>query len=277
MDACGGFGRGRGRGRQARFFKRGRRGECRDFQVDVEDARRRPLVAEVLEGRLRVHLGLPAQPAVGTVKCENRPFGGLNEGRAVIERAVATGQGPRHRPRGARQRRGLAGPDGPGDDHGVVAPDRLLAMAKRQPRPARAIDRQPGITVHVLERVGRVFERIGGEQDAAAVDDRDHDLARAIQAGALAVEQVDGVLAPVGRTFFIGDPDSSARIGGHAGPSLKLGRAGHGDRRAERAVGLAGTEQDIVIACLVAVERHVDPAARVGRDAEAPTRWPACR
>ena len=93
-------------------------------------------------------------------------------------------------------------------------------MAERQPGPARAIDRQPGIAVHVLERVGCVLERIGCAEDAAAVDDRDHDLALAIEARALAVEQVDGVLAPVGRPFLVGDPDPSARIGGHAGPGF---------------------------------------------------------
>ena len=74
-------------------------GECRHLEVDVEDARRRPLVAEVLEVRLRVHLGLPAQAAVGAVKREDRPLRRLNQCRAVIEQAVAAGQRPRRRPR----------------------------------------------------------------------------------------------------------------------------------------------------------------------------------
>ena len=93
-------GRGRGlrRGRKARFFERRRGGERRHLEVDVEDSRRSSLVAEVSEIRLRVHLGLPAQAAVGTVEGEHGTLCGLNERRSVVEQAVAARQGARRRP-----------------------------------------------------------------------------------------------------------------------------------------------------------------------------------
>ena len=56
------------------------------------------------------------------------------------------------------------------------------------------------------------LDRIGSPQHPPAVNARDHNLGCAIETRALAVEQVDGVLAPVGRALFISDPDPAMRI-----------------------------------------------------------------
>ena len=106
---------------------------------------------------------------------------------------------------------------------------------------------------------------------------RDDDLARAIQARALAVREVDGVLAPVGRSLFIRDPRPAARIDRQAGPDLEPRSSGHRDRGSQGAVGLPSAQQYVKIAGLVRVERDVDPAAGVSGDAKEPTRLPACR
>src|SRR5207248_1845137 len=126
----------------------------------------------------------------------------------------------------------------------VVAPDRLLPVAEREPDAAAVVAGQAG---EAVERAPAVAgRRGGGVEQALAVEAADADPAGAVEGRALALHQVLGVLAPVLGALLVGDPDAARWVDGHARPGLVPRRAGHLHRLTRRTVGADPDEADVV-------------------------------
>ena len=80
-------------GRQPRFFERPVGGERETSRSTLKTPGGVPWLLKY-SGRLRAHLDFPAQAAVGAIKCQDRALSRLDKGRAVVEQAVTTCQGP---------------------------------------------------------------------------------------------------------------------------------------------------------------------------------------